>query len=130
MSFATKKESYLFPPEIPLDPFWSWFMRMLTRRDKNKKESGCSLFCDPAGIRTQDPILKRDVLYLLSYWVNIFRTFVCFCWVASFKLLLLYAPFVFKSDAKVQVFFSTPNVFATFFDFYFLKKSLYWRHFP
>ena len=24
-------------------------------------------FCDPAGIRTQDPILKRDVLYLLSY---------------------------------------------------------------
>ena len=22
---------------------------------------------DPAGIRTQDPILKRDVLYLLSY---------------------------------------------------------------
>ena len=26
-----------------------------------------SLFCDLAGIRTQDPILKRDVLYLLSY---------------------------------------------------------------
>jgi hypothetical protein len=25
------------------------------------------LCCDPAGIRTQDPILKRDVLYLLSY---------------------------------------------------------------
>ncbi len=25
------------------------------------------LICDPAGIRTQDPILKRDVLYLLSY---------------------------------------------------------------
>ena len=24
-------------------------------------------FCVPAGIRTQDPILKRDVLYLLSY---------------------------------------------------------------
>jgi hypothetical protein len=23
--------------------------------------------CDPAGARTQDPILKRDVLYLLSY---------------------------------------------------------------
>ena len=22
---------------------------------------------DPAGVRTQDPILKRDVLYLLSY---------------------------------------------------------------
>ena len=26
-----------------------------------------ALFCDPAGARTQDPILKRDVLYLLSY---------------------------------------------------------------
>ena len=27
------------------------------------------LFCfgEPAGARTQDPILKRDVLYLLSY---------------------------------------------------------------
>ena len=24
-------------------------------------------FCEPAGARTQDPILKRDVLYLLSY---------------------------------------------------------------
>ena len=24
-----------------------------------------------AGIRTQDPILKRDVLYLLSYWDSI-----------------------------------------------------------
>jgi hypothetical protein len=24
---------------------------------------------DPAGIRTQDPILKRDVLYLLSYGI-------------------------------------------------------------
>ena len=23
--------------------------------------------CDPAGARTQDPILKRDVLYQLSY---------------------------------------------------------------
>ncbi len=25
------------------------------------------LLGDPAGARTQDPILKRDVLYLLSY---------------------------------------------------------------
>ena len=31
---------------------------------------GHCLFCDPAGIRTQDPILKRDVLYLLSYWIG------------------------------------------------------------
>lgn len=33
----------------------------------NKKESRNSLLCEPAGARTQDPILKRDVLYLLSY---------------------------------------------------------------
>ena len=26
-----------------------------------------SFFSDSAGARTQDPILKRDVLYLLSY---------------------------------------------------------------
>lgn len=26
-------------------------------------------FCDPAEARTQDPILKRDVLYQLSYWI-------------------------------------------------------------
>ena len=26
-------------------------------------------FCDPAGIRTQDPIIKSDVLYQLSYRV-------------------------------------------------------------
>jgi hypothetical protein len=29
-------------------------------------------FSDLAGIRTQDPILKRDVLYLLSYQISIF----------------------------------------------------------
>ena len=33
----------------------------------NKKESRNSPLCEPAGARTQDPILKRDVLYLLSY---------------------------------------------------------------
>lgn len=26
-----------------------------------------NLFCDPVGIRTQDPIIKSDVLYQLSY---------------------------------------------------------------
>ena len=25
-----------------------------------------AFFCDSLGVRTQDPILKRDVLYLLS----------------------------------------------------------------
>ena len=46
--------------------------KLLTRELKenektNKKESRNSLSCEPAGARTQDPILKRDVLYLLSY---------------------------------------------------------------
>jgi hypothetical protein len=27
-------------------------------------------FCDPTGARTQDPIIKSDVLYQLSYRVN------------------------------------------------------------
>lgn len=31
-----------------------------------KKESRLGLSCDPPGVRTQDPILKRDVLYQLS----------------------------------------------------------------
>ena len=31
-----------------------------------KKESRLTLLRDPPGARTQDPILKRDVLYLLS----------------------------------------------------------------
>lgn len=28
--------------------------------------SASDFFCDPPGVRTQDPILKRDVLYQLS----------------------------------------------------------------
>ena len=32
-----------------------------------KRGEHCSPLCEPAGARTQDPILKRDVLYLLSY---------------------------------------------------------------
>ena len=36
------------------------------RVQKTKREPRLS-FCEPAGARTQDPILKRDVLYLLSY---------------------------------------------------------------
>ena len=30
---------------------------------------GLISFCDPAGIRTQDPIIKSDVLYQLSYGI-------------------------------------------------------------
>jgi hypothetical protein len=34
----------------------------------------CRVFylCDRAGARTQDPLLKREMLYQLSYQVNIF----------------------------------------------------------
>ena len=32
-----------------------------------KERAANRLLCEPAGARTQDPILKRDVLYLLSY---------------------------------------------------------------
>ena len=35
------------------------------KRQKNKEKNSL-FFCDPLGVRTQDPILKRDVLYLLS----------------------------------------------------------------
>src|ERR1700755_2643025 len=31
--------------------------------------------CDPAGTRTQGPIIKSDVLYQLSYEINLFRFF-------------------------------------------------------
>ena len=31
------------------------------------KKAALLLLREPAGARTQDPILKRDVLYLLSY---------------------------------------------------------------
>ena len=31
------------------------------------------LFCDPTGARTQDPIIKSDVLYQLSYRVFAFK---------------------------------------------------------
>ena len=31
------------------------------------KRAAVWLLSEPAGARTQDPILKRDVLYLLSY---------------------------------------------------------------
>ncbi len=33
----------------------------------NKNPDALRVFCDLAGARTQDPILKRDVLYQLSY---------------------------------------------------------------
>ena len=31
---------------------------------------GFAFFCDPAGIRTQDPYIKSVMLYRLSYGIN------------------------------------------------------------
>ena len=39
----------------------------LHKSDKKKSRSLTSALRDSAGARTLDPILKRDVLYLLSY---------------------------------------------------------------
>ena len=39
---------------------------MVNEQIVNKKAASL-LLSEPAGARTQDPILKRDVLYLLSY---------------------------------------------------------------
>ena len=54
--------------------FWGW---KRLRKDNKKVPQNIDFvglvflllpfgFCDPPGARTQDPILKRDVLYLLS----------------------------------------------------------------
>lgn len=39
---------------------------------KKSKDVACNVFvfCDPTGARTQDPIIKSDVLYRLSYRVK------------------------------------------------------------
>jgi vancomycin permeability regulator SanA len=42
------------------------------------------LSCDPAGIRTQDPIIKSDVLYQLSYRVVVFRNNLLFIGLLSY----------------------------------------------
>ena len=43
---------------------------MLCKTGTNKKSFLLwKLFCDPAGARTQDPIIKSDMLYQLSYGI-------------------------------------------------------------
>ena len=41
--------------------------RLLISVLADTKKAAVRLLSEPAGARTQDPILKRDVLYLLSY---------------------------------------------------------------
>ncbi len=40
---------------------------MTARPLKAKESSGFEMFGEPAGIRTQDPMIKSHVLYQLSY---------------------------------------------------------------
>ncbi len=47
----------LKPARLPIPPYVH----------KLKKLSKCLTFCDRAGARTQDPLLKREMLYQLSY---------------------------------------------------------------
>jgi hypothetical protein len=49
------------PGDTPLKP----------PKQKTTTKNVVAGFSDPAGIRTQDPILKRDVLYLLSYRIGL-----------------------------------------------------------
>ena len=44
-----------------------WKEEMQTKELSENKKAAVWLLCEPAGARTQDPILKRDVLDLLSY---------------------------------------------------------------
>ncbi len=64
VSTHKKKESrttLLWPMEIDYE--WGGREEVSTHKKKRAER----LSCEPAGARTQDPILKRDVLYLLSY---------------------------------------------------------------
>ena len=56
-------------------------------RRKNKKTASIwrqLIFCDPAGIRTQDPYIKSVLLYQLSYQVfEIYKKFLSFIFCSS-----------------------------------------------
>ena len=62
-------------------------------------------FCDPAGIRTQDPYIKSVLLYQLSYRIII-----------SF----FFSPHSFViAGAKLRTLFRSASVFGSFFSFFF-----------
>ena len=49
--------------------FWCpWFERAKPRKENRPRKAVCFSFGAPAGIRTPDTLLKRQVLCLLSYW--------------------------------------------------------------
>jgi hypothetical protein len=45
----------------------------VTINTKKNSINNDGVFCDPAGARTRDPLLKRQMLYQLSYKI-VFRT--------------------------------------------------------
>ncbi len=47
----------------------------MAKNEKRSSKINYSTFCDPTGARTQDPIIKSDVLYRLSYRVIAFKKF-------------------------------------------------------
>ena len=53
-----------------------WYCEKLShKKNRLPQEADLLTLCVSAGIRTQDPILKRDVLYLLSYLVGLIFEF-------------------------------------------------------
>ena len=61
------------------------------------------LFRDPAGTRTQGPIIKSDVLYQLSYEINLFAQTVYLNGVQKYSLM----PFAPKNFQIIMALIST-----------------------
>ena len=66
-----------------------------------KSPDNVKAFCDPAGTRTQGPIIKSDVLYQLSYEINLIAQTVYLNGVQKYSLTP-FAPKLFRnySDNK------------------------------
>ena len=73
--------------------------------------------CDPPGARTQDPILKRDVLYLLSQ--RIYLTSISFL-IASAKVCRF-----FDTCKCFAVFFQTKLLFSVFCRFFDCRRAIF-----
>ena len=54
-------------------PFEKTFINQITKYYEKKITSEEVIFCDPAGIRTQDPYIKSVLLYQLSYRVFLIK---------------------------------------------------------
>jgi hypothetical protein len=56
--------------DIPIAIGIKYFPKQIQYKTKNLHY--LEVFCDPAGIRTQDPYIKSVLLYQLSYGINAF----------------------------------------------------------